>query len=210
MRTYYLNGKRVPGVTTVIDSQSGWNKRALMMWAVREATAGNDPMQQKAKAADAGTVCHELIRSHFTEKPFDWTVYPADVVKAGKRAYAGFESWREQYSFTLVASELSLVSPELKCGGTLDLVVSQDDDTYLVDFKTSKGVYPEFIVQVAAYANIYEEVQGVPISLAYILHLDKESGEFTTYPIPRDTIDTAFTVFTHWRDLYQLQKELGI
>jgi len=52
-------GKRIPGVTTVI-SNLGWSKGGLMHWAWEQGINGIDYKETRDKAADTGTIAHAM------------------------------------------------------------------------------------------------------------------------------------------------------
>ncbi|GAH05015.1 unnamed protein product, partial [marine sediment metagenome] len=64
----FPKGEIVPGVTTIIDGQLGWNKRILIAWARREALAGRDPDKILDQAGDIGSVMHLFVEAHIKSK----------------------------------------------------------------------------------------------------------------------------------------------
>ena len=78
--------------------------------------------------------------------------------------------------------EAQLVSHCYRFGGTIDLVgIDQHEELTLVDFKTSGGLWQDYLFQVAAYANLWEEnFRRLPIQRLLLVRLDKETGEHET------------------------------
>jgi len=200
------DGTVVPGVTAIISSQLGWNKNALIAWARREALAGQDPDKIASQAASIGSLTHYLVECHIKgENPVfdDYTKTQIDKAENGFLAYLDWESKQElEHLFT----EKSLVSEKLGCGGTVDLISIGKRGYVLIDFKTSKGIYPDHKIQVAAYKNIYEEATGGKVGDVFILQLGKEDGSFTYHKLSRQEIQTGWKVFKHCLALYKLQK----
>lgn len=48
---------------------------------------------------------------------------------------------------------------------------------YIVDYKTSKGIWPEAYIQTAAYQHAHQEESGDTLAGRIILRLDKETGD---------------------------------
>jgi len=64
------DGKRVPGVTTVIGGNLGWNKQALMYWANQVGLDGRNHREVSEEAADTGTIAHAMVEAEL--KGLDW------------------------------------------------------------------------------------------------------------------------------------------
>ena len=68
--------------------------------------------------------------------------------------------------------------------GRFDLIARLSGIVTLVDFKTSKGIYPSYGWQIAAYKHAWNSALTVEpkpsdwVEDTAILRLDKESGEF--------------------------------
>jgi hypothetical protein len=67
-----------------------------------------------------------------------------------------------------------------------------DGKLSVLDWKSSKGCYPEFHLQTAAYVLAWEEEHGVlaneharQVKFRYLVRLGKEDGEFEVTKIPR-------------------------
>jgi hypothetical protein len=71
----------------------------------------------------------------------------------------------------VLAVEESIVSGDLEIGGTMDLVCVIDGETWLIDHKTSNGVYRSHHLQVSAYGNLWVSERKTPIDRYGILHL---------------------------------------
>ena len=59
---YYVDGKRVPGVTT-ITGNLGWSKEALIRWANRQGLAGTELEDARKGPAQTGTIAHAAIEA---------------------------------------------------------------------------------------------------------------------------------------------------
>ncbi|MCI0785891.1 MAG: hypothetical protein J4O09_06205 [Chloroflexi bacterium] len=62
-----------------------------------------------------------------------------------------------------------------------------------LNWKTSNGLYPEYALQVAAYAKALGEMTGNPVTEAWAVRLEKASPEFEARRVV--DLDTAFIAF---------------
>lgn len=152
---YNAAGKRVPGTTTII----GRFKEAggLIQWAYKCGLEGLDINKVRDDAADAGTCCHDMIDAHLHQRTFDPTGWPQPVIEKANHAFLGYLEWADQSQLKLVAAEQSLVSEKYQYGGTFDAVLSAGT-LRLLDYKTSTGIYQDYLIQVAgAYSLLWAE-----------------------------------------------------
>ena len=200
-------GEKVPSVTTIIGNQLGWNKRILIAWARRTAMQGDDPNEVLAEAADIGTLAHALCECRITGKDMSLEDYTAEQIEKATLAFSAFVEWEKKYHLEYIESEKQVVSEEYGYGGTIDLIAKHDDDFWLVDFKTSKGVYSDHIIQVAAYRNVAREL-GIPIKECHVLKLSKVDGSFEHHHLDDQKVDAGWEVFKHCIELWKLQQIL--
>ena len=204
------DGSVVPSVTTILNSQCGWNKSILMNWGIRMVKEGKDPHAYTKDAADTGTLAHALCEANINNEDYeigaDWT--ENQTARAMKALFA-FKEWREQTKPKFVAAEMKLVSEKHKVGGTADGVFKIGKKLYIYDIKTSKDVYDEMKLQLGMYTHMYEEIQPkAKIEGGVILRLDKETGDFHYHSIHRDTLDIVAKIFIYFLETYKLKKEL--
>jgi hypothetical protein len=218
---YKINCKHVPGVTTIIGGQLGWNKAALIKWSGLQGLKGNDPSKVRDNAAEIGTLAHSLIHDHISfklnkdrpKKPtVNLTEYSSSVLDNAEIAFNGFLEWEVKTKPIYKASEVQVLNRYYKYGGTVDLIAEiptgETTELAIVDFKTSSGFYPEMMVQLAAYASAYE-IENEPATLDkyIILQIDKTTGSFHEHILSKKAISKGWTVFKHLLALYNLQKE---
>jgi len=200
------DGTIVPGVTTIISSQLGWSTRALIAWARREALAGNDPDKIRDNAADTGTLTHYLVECNIKgEKPYldDYSKNDIDRAETGYLAYL---EWVDKNNVEYLASEMQVISEKYRYGGTIDIIAKKDKSMWLIDIKTSKGIYPNHKIQVAAYKKAYEEQEGKEINQCHIIKLSKDDGSFEHHIISDEQVEAGWEAFQHCLELYKLQK----
>lgn len=208
----FPKGEIIPGVTTIIDSQLGWNKRILIAWARREALAGRDPDLVLKQAGDIGSIVHKLIEAHIKGILEDINIEAdlkdfsqANIDKA-ENAFIAYLDWEKRNNLIYVASEMQVVSEDYRFGGTIDILAKNNGKLWLIDPKSSKGIYPEFVVQAAAYRVAYMLQECNRIDEVHLLHLGKEDGSFADHRISDDKLSNAWSVFVNCRKLYDLKK----
>jgi CRISPR/Cas system-associated exonuclease Cas4 (RecB family) len=216
--TYVRNsdGKLLTGVTTILDTL---NKPYLIGWAAKEVynflldkqeliksltpeeyekllfEAKNSRSKKSDKALDSGKIAHGWIEKHIGGEDFLLTNEEA------LSAVNAFLKWEKENKPEWLASELIVASTSQDFAGTLDAVAKINGKTYLIDFKTSKQISPEYYLQTAAYQLCLEEM-GVKVGGRLILRLPKDGKDAeaqevpTPYEFDRDT-------FIHLRQVYR-------
>lgn len=216
------DGAKVPSVTTIISrfKDSG----ALMKWAY---TTGRDHGRLEAlgldaptslyevsgKAADIGTAAHAMVEESINGfDPFNADSYLA--LESGEsrdkaaNAFAMYQRWAAQSRLEIVAQEIPLVSEVHRFAGTPDAIGRIDGELCLVDWKTSNGVYADYLLQLAAYKTLWEESNPDKL-LAGGFHLcrfSKEHGDFAHHYFKE--LDNAWTMFSHLLAAYRFDAEL--
>ena len=189
------HGRKLPSATTIL---SLLDKPALVGWAAKTVTEyvreralggnGDGPVDRdrlvaildaapkewrkvSRKAMDIGTAVHQAIET---------------ILKGGREpeapspemlaALVAFYEWRDAVGLKPFSTECTVYGDGY--AGTADLVATVNGRLYLVDFKTSSGVWPEYYLQTAAYraawnlGNRYHQLDGHGI-----LRLDKATGK---------------------------------
>ena len=168
---YTLDGKRIPGVTTLL--RDGVPKPALIEWKARVtaefAVAEQDTWsrmapdaainylkteagRQATRAAARGTEIHELATRIVAGHDVDVDETLIGVVNS-------YVQFLKDWNPDPVAVEFSLLNRRWWYAGTGDLLAQLDGfGLALLDIKTGSGVYPETALQLAAYRHA-EQIQ---------------------------------------------------
>lgn len=202
---YFLaDGTRVPSVTTVLSrfKESG----GLMHWAWTLGKDGKDYREERQRAADAGTLAHAAVEAWIHGQPISFDGDPETCTKAQK-AFDAFVAWATQSNLRVTHTEVSLVSEKYRFGGTLDAIVLGNHRA-MADWKSSNRIYPDYLIQIAAYGKLWEENHpDEPIDGGFhLLRFDKEFGDFHHHFWAE--LDRAWDAFLHLRALYEIEKEL--
>lgn len=148
-------GNKMPGVTTVIGENLAWGKEALMAWAHKKGLAGEDFRRSRDSAASAGTDCHAWVAEQLGGDSCDLDDYRREQAENnGARVVEAIraEGWE------IVHLELAVDGPGF--GGTMDYVVrARNGSIGIADLKTG-GAYGKDVVQLGAYATLWEAVRG--------------------------------------------------
>lgn len=204
------DGTRIPGTTTVIGGNLGWNKQPLMFWAWQQGKDGLEFRETTQKAADAGTLAHAMAEADIKGSKFKIPegTEPETLTKA-ESAYSAYLTWKSMSRLELVESEVPYVSELYRYGGTIDAVGKVNGKMALVDFKTSNGLYSDHLIQVAAYKYLYEGNHDHPLDGGiHILRFSKEGGHFHHHFYPREAMEAPFRAFVNLREIHGLKKSI--
>jgi hypothetical protein len=160
-------------------------------------------------AKDNGSIVHGLIE--------DYIKFGID--KTSKRDYNdqvinsfhAFLQWEKDNKVKWRESEKTVFSKDIYVSGTLDAICEYQDKLYCIDFKSSKGFYDGYDLQIAAYTYLYnsmlnyEDLEDQEIKNCGILRLDKETGEpeFKDYS---KNIELKYEAFLKLVDFFYLYK----
>lgn len=200
-----LDGKRVPGVTTITSrfKESG----ALIHWAWALGRDGQDYRKVRDAAADAGHVAHEMIDASIHGRPAELPDLPAGILELARAGFEAFRTWRTQVELQVLSTETPLVSEAFRFGGTYDALGLVSRKRMLLDWKSGNRVYPEHVIQCAAYRQLLREHE-VDIDEACLLRVGKEMGDFHYSYFPKAVLDVGWLAFQQMRSLYDLDAKL--
>lgn len=201
---YYIDGKRIPGCTTI--AKQCQDPGGLIHWSWQCGIEGKDYRELRDNAANAGTMAHDAVEAHIRGWDWDWDG-PKETVQRAQKAFGAFLEWAEHSNLKPTETEVSLVSKEHRFGGTLDAMLI-GGKLSLGDWKSSNRIYPEYLIQLAGYAILWEENRpDEPIEGGFhLIRFDKEYGDFAHYWWSE--IDTAKRMFLMQREIYEGKKEL--
>lgn len=199
--TYSLDGRRIRGVTGLMSA--GLPKDALIPWAAEQAAKLylSDPAGFAALAiADPDEFLNQLRLAHRSTRDKAAVTGTAvhrgaeEMHRTGEVEVEGeVVSYLEGYSDFLDRWQIEPILTERPCAnrkdwyaGTLDLVAKSpllcDGKPILIDLKSSKSVYGDTSLQLAAYsrAEFYVDEEGRE------RHMPKIHGTFVAHTTPLD------------------------
>jgi len=125
----------------------------------------------KNKAADYGAQAHDLIRQIIQG-------LTPEVPPEMSALVTNFEAWQKEAGLELHLSETIVYSPRYRYAGSVDATAHRQGALVAIDWKTGSGIYPEYALQVAAYAHALEEMNGEKVSEAWVVRFGRQSAEF--------------------------------
>lgn len=183
---------------------------------VGEELAGRKKMRA---AADIGTEAHAMAEWEL-KKMMGWPV--DEMPKLSQPAaicFAAWEEWRASVELEPLWIEQKVFSRAHLYAGTLDLIARVNGELTVVDFKTSKAVYPEAFLQIAAYAKAIGEMGHEEPKVGMILRLPKTEDDpgFEAVPVPCEEkkipdLDSCFGSFLHvcemwkWSEMWESKR----
>jgi hypothetical protein len=224
---YVYDGVQYPSVTTITGIL---DKPALLQWASNCAVdfitenldeiknpvdvhRAEDILDQarkayvvkKDKAADAGTQTHHAIEMYIS----GMDPYPSLKCEEASKGFEAFLSWEKKNHVEWLQSEVEVVSVLHGYAGRFDAIANVNGFRYLIDFKTSKGIFDEHRWQVCAYRQAFNEMleEGQrPIENLAILHLDKITAEPNFVPVEKN-IEKYTDLFNYLTVVFYLMKD---
>lgn len=169
--------------------------------------------QKKESACSVGTVVHKYAEEYSATKSTDMPEGYEDLDDEEKeRADKGikaFMSWVEEKKPEFLQSEFPIFSKKQRFVGQSDELVQFEGGKYLLDYKTSKGVYSSHFYQASSYLKAYEEEHGDKLDGAMIIHFNKENGEFKVVVLSRSDLIQGYVGFKALQTIYSVDKEVS-
>ena len=157
------------------------------------------PDKARDKSAIQGTKTHELIADtlHGGAPQIPDLLFPA---------VHGALGFVKDHSLRMEATETKIWHPEFKYAGTVDFIGRDPKGRLIVaDWKRSKGIYPEFGYQIAAYAKAIEALTGETVAGVYAVRLPRDEGSYESRQIVN--ISRAFRTYLAAQSLWWKAKE---
>lgn len=168
------------------------------------------------KANDIGSQIHALIEWNL-RKTLGQVVGPEPpITDDGALAFTAYQKWADKVDLKPELIEQTVWSHAYKYAGTADFVATMDDGTgtgervrVLGDWKSSKALYPESSLQVAAYATALQEMghanDGLGALVVRLPKTVKETEPETKILTPHD-VRMAALVFRYVKQVWDWQE----
>ena len=210
-RYYRRNGQYYPSVTYVLQSYpkgkhfEDWLKKVGYSadWIVK-------------KASEEGNAVHLMIEKYFKGKELNYLNehgYPKMDPHVWQMFLKFVDFW-EEYKPILIETEVHLFSDELKVAGTCDMVCEINNESWIIDFKTSNHLQTTYDLQTAVYGKMYEECYGKKADRYGVLWLksskrkksqDKIQGKGWEMYESKRTQDENIDIFNTVKKLFDLE-----
>ena len=137
------SGEIFPGVTTILGVI---NKPQLVPWANKLGLQGIDSTRYVDATATVGTLAHEMVQEYLGGPSWDRGRYAPEEVDLAENALLKFFEWEKHVGkVETIAIEKQLLHEPRRYGGTIDWIGRIGGKTWLIDFKTSRALYPEHV-----------------------------------------------------------------
>jgi hypothetical protein len=182
---------------------------ALIRWAYNQGAQGVPLEDARDKAATAGALAHDLIEAGLCAREAPaLDGYDEEAIGRARNAHAQFHRWHAGSQIEIVETEVPLVSEAHRFGGTFDALGKIDIAHVLVDWKSSNGVYPEYIAQLGGYSILLRECRGIVLAEAHLCRFDKDAETFAHHSWGRSVLDVAERAFLLMAELYALDRDM--
>ncbi len=202
---YHLkDGSVVPGTTT-ITGELGWSKNSLVSWANKLGLRGIETRKFTDDKAMIGTLAHSFVLAEMKGEQPDTSDYTLNQINQAKNCLASYNEWKAKRKIEPIIVEQMLVSERHRYGGTPDFFGKVDEIFTLVDYKTGKGIYPEYTIQVAAYRNLLMELDH-NVENVRILSIPRGEDESFSEKILFDReLEAGWEIFKNCLTIYNLK-----
>lgn len=166
---------------------------------------------KKEEAATIGSMVHDYAE-RFARAKIEGTKLPEIPENAPEPVLNGimaFLDWVKDHKVIFLQSERMVYSRSIGYVGITDLIAIIDGKRYICDYKTSKGLYDEYYLQLSAYWIAYEEETGERLDGGLLLHFDKETGAFTAKDLDRENHINNHSAFYGLYDAKKRLKEMA-
>ena len=210
-RFYRRNEEYYPSVTSVLNY---FPKNQFFHSWLKDVGHNSEIIANKA--AGEGTQVHHAVDAFLNGEEITW------IDEYGNAKY-NLDVWRMILKFAdfwnthkpeLIATEYHLFSDEHKYAGTADLVVRMFDNIWLLDLKTSNSLHTSYDLQLAAYAQAWNETHDEKVTHTGILWVkantrsegkgDKIQGKGWELKFVND-IEKNFKMFKNIYEIYTLE-----
>lgn len=203
-RYYNIAGNEYIGVTSVLkllgkgDRILSWNIKQVIDLFAKKGVVNTEVLSMANKwhkkvlneKADDGTKVHKIIEDYLTKGKYEKNAMLDKFIK-----------WKKENNFQYTACEKVVCSNKYETAGTIDLIGTVRGVPFILDIKSSKGVWLSHKIQVCAYKLI----NGDPNYKVGILALGKPKPFF---PIPDHLEKDYMKVFVCLNHIFKTLNEL--
>ena len=173
-RLYGTPSGRLPSITTVLSILT---EEHIQRWRAR--VGDEEANKISHRASTRGTAVHSIIEDYINNVEEYQEKYMPNIVDNFKSVKPVLDSRIGK----VYAQECALFSEHLGVAGRVDCIAEFDSKLSIIDFKTSKKIKKKewienYFVQESAYAIMWEERTGIPITqLVTIIAVDNEQPQ---------------------------------
>lgn len=186
------------------------SKLAEERWKLKENTAfWKSGKETGAEAADYGTLAHSWIEAHLHGKEVTIESLPEPSQNSVKEML----KWEKEHQLETIKTEETFYNCKLNYAGTCDWVGKLDGELSLGDWKTSTGIFFNYVIQSWAYV-LADETQNADrlYRQIFIARFGKDgTSEIKTFKRNEfPSIETAREVMTACEAIFRATTEWGV
>lgn len=196
-RWYEKDGQFVPSVTWI----SSHYPKGIGFWKWLADKGWDESQALKNAAGNKGSKVHaaiaKLIRGEavkIDDKFNGSDGQPEELTTAEYEAIMSFVDWFNATRPKILASEYVVWNSEYNFAGTVDLKCEIDGEVWIIDLKTSSDIWPEYELQVSAYARTDGATKRGILQIGY--KRNKNKYKFTE-------VEDKFDLFLAARAIWQ-------
>lgn len=156
---YFVDGVWYPGVTSILDEAAPKGYGLLNFFKNNDAESIE---KIKEETAEFGSKMHDAYEKLLNGVELNLAKdYPTTKEK---KHIISFYTWYNATKPTEIQTEHTIASVKYRFAGTLDLACKINGETWIIDFKTSSGIYMSHEMQITAYKQAFEEMYGVKVA----------------------------------------------
>jgi hypothetical protein len=197
-----------PSVTTVLKvvgkpELDYWKAKTVAEETLRTLSVEQGilaPKKVMENAGDEGTIAHELIDKYWSGTKYDKSEQKEKV----QQYLTAFEEFVKIHNPKMIESEGICYSHKYEYAGTYDGIFEIAGEKWLIDWKTSNGIYRDHKVQIVAYRHALKEM-GVEVDKMVIVQL-KNNGLPNVYMVGEKETENEIDMFKAFRACLHLWK----
>lgn len=199
------------------DAHDNAARLAEEQWRLTENTGfWKSGRETGAEAADYGTMAHAWLESHLKGVVVDLGALP----EPARNAVNAYLEWQKEHKLETIKTEETFYNCKLNYAGTADWVGKLDGELSLGDWKTSSGVFFNYIIQGWGYV-LADETQNAErlYKQIFIGRFGKDSStevkifkrnEFPGIEVARDVLIACghiFSALQTWDQKFPYQRK---
>ena len=202
-RTYKTKeGRSYPSITTVL---SEYNRKAIFEWRQR---VGEEEANRISRAASGrGTKLHNAVEKYLLNEMSELKY--KSMMPDTKELFLKVKPFLDNHIGDIYGIEQPLYSDKLQIAGRCDCIAEWNNQLSIIDYKTSTREKSEdgimnYFMQCTAYAIMYEERFGIPVSrIVILISVDDEKPQI--FEERRDNyVKDLIEVRQQYRDRYNI------
>ena len=204
----YKSSAKYPGSTKIAGML---DKPYLVKWANSLGKENIDVDEYVKETAKVGTLIHNLIEAFVMNEEVEQEIFKDFDDNEIKNAYNGlnkFKVWFNLHKIEPIFCEKKFISETYKYVGIIDFYCKFDDKYTIIDFKTSKSISEEHLLQLSSYYQLLKENE-LEVDQVMILNIPRDENiEFCSRTLLKEEQKMYFDIFKKLLDIYYIKFDL--